>query len=134
MNKPRIRKAHGPEYGIQREVIRFLRTRGWHVERLVGFAWQYGLPDLLAVHPKFGLRFIEVKNPDEYTFTRAQRIKFPILDSFGMGIWIITGATDEEYDKLFGSPNWRDYWKPQWGAINVDELLKQIETEDNDAV
>ncbi len=131
MDKPRIRKQHGPEYGIQRAIVKFLRLRGWHVERVVGIGWQYGLPDLYITHPKFGQRWLEVKNPDEYTFTKHQRQKFPILDAFGTGIWIMVGATEEEYEKLFKPPNWKEYWKDSWGEIDIDALLLEIEEEEN---
>jgi hypothetical protein len=133
MDKPRIRKAHGPEYGIQRDIMRFLRLRGWHVERIIGVGWQFGLPDLYITHPKFGQRWLEVKNDGEYSFTRQQRRKFPILDAFGTGIWILTAATEEEYEKLFKMPNWKDYWKDSWGEIDIEILLREIEEENLDA-
>jgi hypothetical protein len=126
MKKPKIRTAHGPEYGIQKEICNFLRDRGWHIERLIGNALQMGLPDLLVGHPKWGVRFIEVKNSDEYNFTKAQRAKFPILDRYGFGIWILTAATEEEYQKLFSTPNWKDYWKSSWGPLDVDSLLDEL--------
>jgi hypothetical protein len=130
MNRPKIRKAHGPEYGIQKEICCFLRERGWHVERIVGIGWQFGLPDLYITHPKWGQRWLEVKNPGEYTFTKAQRIKFPILDKYGTGIWLLTAATEDEYEKLFKGPNWKDYWKKTWGPIDIDALLAELENED----
>ena len=129
MEPTKIRKAHGPEYGIQQEVVRFLWLRGWWVERLVGFAWQYGLPDLIAGHPKWGIRFVEVKNENAYEMTRAQKLKFPILDKFGFGIWILTEATEEQYDRLFKPPNWKDYWKTNYGPIDIDSLLDTLKDE-----
>ena len=121
--------AHGPEYHIQAEIIRFLRARDWHVERLIGGAFQMGLPDLIAFHRKWGFRFVEVKNAKRYSFTTAQKIKFPILESFKVGIWILVAATQEEYDKLFSPPNWRSYWKPQWKLPtqeDIDEMLDNL--------
>ena len=35
----------------------------------------------------------------------------------GIGIWILTAATQDEYDKLFKLPNWRAYWKESWGRF-----------------
>ncbi len=129
MKRPKIRSAHGPEYGIQKEICSFLRARGWWVERLIGNALQMGLPDLIVGHPKWGVRFVEVKNHDEYNFTRAQKHKFPILDRYGFGIWILTAGTEAEYEKLFAPPNWKEYWKPGWGEINVDELLEELDVD-----
>jgi hypothetical protein len=109
MDKPKIRPKHGPEYGIQKEIIRFLRLRGWWVERLVGLAWQSGLPDLFACHKQHGFRFIEVKYEDKFYFTQAQKCKFPCLMANGAGIWVMTAANDEQYDRLFDTPNVWDY-------------------------
>ena len=40
----------------------------------------------------------------------------------------------EEYDKLFGPPNWRDYWKKSWGDVpDVDALLDELEREGRSA-
>ena len=126
MKKPTIRKKHGPEYGIQNEIVRYLREREWHVERIIGNAFQSGLPDLYAGHKKFGQRWIEVKNESRYDFTKAQKNKFPILDSFNIGIWVLVAATEQEYDKLFKEPNWKEYWKTGYGEINIDQLLEDL--------
>ena len=101
MDRPKIRKAHGPEFGIQRDIVKFLRTKGWWVERLVGMAWQSGLPDLFACHKDFGVRFIEVKFEDKFGFTKAQKCKFPFLMDNGCGIWVLTEASEDQYDRLF---------------------------------
>ncbi len=126
MKRPSIRQKHGPEYGIQNEVIAYLIQRGWHTERIIGNAFQRGLPDLYAGHKKWGQRWIEIKNETRYEFTKAQRHKFPILDSFNIGIWVLVAATEEEYDKLFQPPNWKEYWKTRYGDINLDELLEEL--------
>lgn len=110
----KFRSAHGPEYYIQEDLRKFLQKRGWLVERMVGNAFQYGIPDLYCHHPKYGHRWIDVKNPDSYEFTKHQKVKWPLWDKFGVGIWIIVDATEEEYDKLFKPPNWREYWKEKY--------------------
>lgn len=128
----RIRKpAHGPEWYIQRDLKEFLRARQWQVEQTHGNLFQTGFPDLYVAHLKWGQRWIDCKNPAAYSFTPAQRQKWPVWDSFGIGIWILTAASQEEYDKLFGPPNWRDYWKPFYGPIDIDELLRQLDESDN---
>ncbi len=129
MKKPTIRNRHGPEHGIQKEICQFLRARGWLVQRMIGNALQYGVPDLYIAHSKWGQRWLECKNPQEWNFTQAQRINFPLWDSYNVGIWILTAATKEEYQKLFKVPNWRDYWKNSWGKINVESLLKELDDE-----
>lgn len=128
----RIRKpAHGPEWYIQDELKTFLRARQWHVEQTHGNLFQTGFPDLFVAHRKWGTRWIDCKNPASYKFTGAQREKWPVWEAFGIGIWIIIAASQEEYDKLFGPPNWRDYWKPSYGPIDIDALLRQLDEPDH---
>ena len=127
MEKPRIRESHGPEWKIQQKLIRFLRARKWLVEVTQGNLYQKGFPDLYLSHARFGQRWIDVKNPVAYTFTKAQRIKWPNWEQHGVGIWILVAPTEEEYDKIFQPPNWRKYWKPKWDLEpTVDELLEEL--------
>lgn len=125
----KIRKpAHGPEYHIQADIIKYLKDREWMVERMIGNAYQFGIPDLYARHRKWGERWIDVKNPGAYNFTQAQKIKWPLWESYNCGVWILTAANQEQYDKLFGPPNFRDYWKKSWGKLpDIDKLLDEIE-------
>jgi len=126
MDKPKWRNKHGPEYSIQADVIQFLQARGWHVERMIGNAFQMGIPDIYCYHKKWGERWIDIKNPVHYEYTKAQRWKWPIWEAAGIGVWIMVGATDEEYDKLFKPPNLRDYWKPKYD-IDIDGLLDDLD-------
>jgi len=128
MKTPKLREKHGPEWKIQQNLVRYLRDRGWMVEVMQGNMFQTGIPDLFIAHLKFGIRFIDVKNPGHYTFTRAQRKKWPNWEKYKVGIWILVAADEENYDRLFKPPNMRDYWKPAWGEEpTVDELLKELE-------
>jgi hypothetical protein len=122
------RKKHGPEYQIQKDLINFLKNRGWWVERTHGNLYQQGFPDLYVGHLKFGQRWIDVKNPVAWEFTKAQCQKWPIWHQFGIGIWILTAASKEEYDKLFALPNWHDYWKPRYDEylISADTLMEEL--------
>ncbi len=124
-----MRKRHGKEYFIQKDLIAYLKARGWLVERIVGLAWQFGLPDLYCYHKKWGERWLDVKNPTQYSFTKAQKIKWPLWEQHGCGIWILIAATQEEYNKLFAPPNWRDYVKKPWNIpsqIEIDKMLEEI--------
>ena len=124
----KIKQAkHGPEHKIQQDIVEFLECRGWHVERIVGGMYQSGLPDLYIGHPKWGSRWLEVKNPNRYSFTRQQKHKFPVFEKYRIGIWILTAATQKEYDKLFGPPNWRDYVKKSWNIPTIEEIDKMME-------
>ncbi len=124
------RPKHGPEWYIQRDLMTFMRTRGWLVERMTGNMFQVGIPDLYCFHPKWGERWIDVKNPGKYSFTDDQKKKWPIWDSFKVGIWILTAADQIEYDKLFAPPNWKTFWKPSWDKkFNIVTLLQELRDE-----
>ncbi len=128
----KIRPKHGPEWVIQRDFMRYLRDRGWWVERTHGNLFQQGFPDLYVTHKEYGQRWIDVKNPVSYRYTKAQCQKWPVWDSFGIGIWIIVGATEADYDKLFQPPNWKEYWRPSYDEFLMDPtiLLAELELEE----
>ncbi len=104
-----------PEARIQKALIKFLAVRGWTVMVTHGNMYQQGFPDLYIMHPLFGTKWVEVKNPGKYRFTAAQLKFFPYIARAGarhdpiVGIWILTAATKAEYEKLFGPPNWYLY-------------------------
>lgn len=126
--KPRHRPKHGPEYKIQERLVSFLEARGWLVERMIGNAYQMGIPDLYCHHPQYEYRWIDVKVEGKYSFTSAQREKWPLWEEKGVQIWILTEANQEQYDRLFKPANWRDYWKAEWDTQeSVDELMTLIE-------
>jgi hypothetical protein len=126
MKAKKFRSKTGPEAVIQREFIKFLLQRGWRVERMIGNALQNGIPDIYIMHPKHGDRWVDLKNPHDYEFTRAQRNKWPVWEKYGVGIWIITG--NDDYDKLFGPPNWREYWKPKYDEedLELEQDLQEL--------
>jgi len=68
--------------------------------------YQSGFPDVYAYHARYGTRWIEVKVKDRYKFTPAQLETFPDFSAKNVGIWILTAATEAEYDKLFKPANW----------------------------
>jgi hypothetical protein len=104
---------NGPEAKIQRAIIAMLERKGWYVKVMVGNAFQWGIPDLYATHKVFGPRWVEVKLPDMVgsRFTKAQLEHFPLICSHGHGVWVLTAATQKEYEKLKGRPNWYHYLK-----------------------
>lgn len=105
----KIRPKRGPEAIIQGDIIRYLRARDWFVRPTHGCAYQAGFADLFAAKRRYGPRWIECKNPKSYKFTDAQLKTFPQFSKNGIGIWILTEATDASYDKLFKAPNWATY-------------------------
>jgi len=124
----KFRNKHGPEHKIQNDFISFVQYRGWHAERLIGNQLQVGIPDLLLGHPQHGMRWVDLKAPGKYEFTRAQRWKWPLWERYGMGVWIIIAATEEEYDKLFAPPNMREYWKDKYDeeAAELEQTMQEL--------
>lgn len=109
MQKPKLYDQKGPEWVIQQSIIKMLVDREWFVKVIHGNVYQSGLPDLFACKRRFGSRWIECKNPLKYAFTAAQLETFPRMMAENVGIWVLTAATDAEYDKLFKPPNWYLY-------------------------
>lgn len=130
----RIKRAkHGPEWYIQRDLMRYMRERGWFIKRMTGNMFQSGVPDLYCFHKQWGERWIDVKNDGRYTFTEDQKREWPVWEDAGIGIWILVGATQDQYDLLFKPPNFRDYWKPQWTKeFNLDTILAELRAEEED--
>lgn len=127
MAKNTLKDGSESEFSIQDRIVDYLEAEGWLVERMVGNAYQFGIPDLYCFHPLYGARWIDVKHPYQHTLTKAQRLKWPIWESFNCQIWILVDATQEEYDKLFKECNWRDFWNPKWDSLpTVRELIREI--------
>lgn len=125
-----IRKS--TESKIQSRLMKFLRARGWTVENIHGNLYQSGLPDLYCFKKEYGERWIDVKVEGRYSFTKAQIIKWPKWEIAGIGIWILTDATQKDYDRLFNPPNMRDYWKASYDkVIDIDQLIREHNESDD---
>ena len=105
------KRKRGPEREIQDRIIDFLKVRDWVVMETHGNEYQHGFPDLYAMHPLYGQRWIEVKKPVGYVFTNAQHRFFPLFLACKIGIWIMVEANETEYQKLFEKPNLWKYYK-----------------------
>lgn len=133
----KAKDKEGPESKVQGIWVTFLEAKGWHVERMAMGAFMSGIPDLNICHPRHGERWFEVKIYGKYSFTRAQKRKFPEWEKSGRGIWILGAASKEactkehmlsEYPKLFETPNWRDFWKDSWdNKPDIDQLLGEVD-------
>jgi hypothetical protein len=101
-----------PEMQLQKTIMDDLENQGWVCKPTHGSVMQSGFPDVYATHKFHKQRWIEIKLPDHTRskFTKAQLFWFPRLSENGTGIWILTAATAEEYRKLFGPPNWFQYY------------------------
>lgn len=118
-----------PEASIQKNLIEFLVEMGWVVKATHGSAYSSGFPDLFCWHPCYGLRWVDVKVEDRFSYTKAQCQTWTEWESKGLGVWIMFGESC--YDKLFGPPNFRDYWKPRYDQYlrDVDDILSELDDE-----
>ena len=107
--RPRRTRRSGPEAKIQEAIMAKLKAWDWLCIATHGNEYQMGFPDLYCAHRLYGQRWIECKNPTSYRFTDAQREVFPLMQSKGVGIWILTSAEDVEVMKIFDAPNWHLY-------------------------
>lgn len=105
-----------PESRVRSAIRDYLTLRGWYVVITHGNAFQSGLPDLYATSMKYGARWIEVKLPEMKgsKFTDAQKITFPLLEAHGTKVFILTGADEHNYKKLFKPSNLALYMNGAW--------------------
>lgn len=103
----KISVRNDPEKQIRDAIRDYLVLRKWFVVITHGNAFQSGLPDLFATHAKYGPRWIEVKLPKMKgsQFTQAQNFTLPNMEANGTPVWVLTGADDYNYAKLFKRSN-----------------------------
>ena len=121
-----------PEAALQARIVPWLQERGWHVEVMHGNVFQKGIPDLLLYRADHGYKWVDVKLFVGSVLTKAQCQKWPKWDKAGMQIHIMRDCTDEEYQKIFGPPNWREMWKPRYDAYvrELDDILLEYDNDD----
>lgn len=107
----KFQSKEGPESKIQAAIVKKLTLLKWFVLETHGNMFQRGLPDIYATHRLYGARWIEVKNPESYSFTAAQVSTFPLLVANGAGVWILISDEDSEIKKLMKPCNWYQYFK-----------------------
>ena len=112
---------------IQEDIVQFLTLRGWLVHVTHMNMMEKGWPDLNCLHPKYGPRFVDVKRPQVGQCTKAQKEFWPMMHQFGSGPHIMTAATEFEYKKLFGPPNYADYL-PATGECRELKNVNKYET------
>lgn len=143
MDSFKPRAGHGPEFHIQNRWVDFLEGKKWYVERLVGNAYQSGIPDLFIAHPDHGTRWVDIKVYGSYNFTKAQRLKWPLWEKAGIGIWIIGARSPDEctkefmineYPILMDTPNWRQFWRDSWDIKpDIDKMLEDLDASSENA-
>lgn len=132
VKKPRFRSS--PEKTFQdTKLVPFLQEKGWMVEVMHASFALKGIPDLYCWHPGLQLhRWIDAKLPKGSDLTKAQCQKWPEWERNGLGVWIMKYATEEEYQKLFEPPNWREMWRPRHEKYvrEVNDILDELDDEE----
>jgi hypothetical protein len=114
-----------PELKVRNAIRKMFEGRGWGVWITHGNKYQSGFPDLYVAHPEYGERWIDAKVEGHYSYTKAQKYLWPLWHyRYKVGTWIMTGDGQEQYDRVFRAPNWRDYWRPVWGDPEANLTLK----------
>jgi hypothetical protein len=90
----------------QQDLRELMVLHGWHTEKSHGNKYQSGWPDLVCFHPNYGIKWIEMKVKDR-PLKPSQICTFTKWQQFGAKIYVLQGP--EDYDKLFGKPNWTLY-------------------------
>jgi hypothetical protein len=102
--KKKVRRGKQKETtDVLEPLRRKMQVRGWLVIKLHGNQFQAGLPDLICFHVKFGYRFIELKTKTG-SLSASQIKSFYNLSKHGARIYLLRGP--EDYNLLFGPPNW----------------------------
>ena len=130
--RPRYRASRQPEAVLQEAIVGFLGVRGWFVQNMHGNAFQKGVPDLYLFHQQMNKhRWVDVKRAEAHVFTPDQCRVWP---KWTPGVWIMMGASEEWYQKLFEPPNFMEYWKPRYDKylIPIDEIIEDILEDGND--
>ena len=105
----KLKRGKKPETILQDRIVAMLKLRDWYCRETHGNMYQSGFPDIFSCHRRYGIRWIEVKVLPSYSFTSAQMDVFPEFSGKGVGIWILTEATEFQYKKLFQPPNWHTF-------------------------
>ena len=81
--------------------------------------FEVGWPDLNCLHPRYGVRFIDVKCPHAHRVTPAQVETWPNMHIFGFAPHVMTGANESEYAKLFRPGNYVDFFPEFRGSSKL---------------
>ena len=107
------------ESKIASDIKKLFMSRGWEVMNTHGNQYQKGFPDAYCIHPLYRQRWVEYKRPKVGRYTKDQLKCFPVFEKCGIGVWVMTEASEEQYKAVIvGKPNWRDFLKGKdWDVI-----------------
>lgn len=104
---PRNTVATGPEAVGSRRLKKYMEGQGWYLKKLHGGAYQSGMPDYVAWHPRYGQRWIEMKAPGG-KLRHSQISMFRIMEKYGQHVYVL--ESEKHYGRLFSEKgNWFSY-------------------------
>ena len=102
------RKQKSPEGDLSKLLMHKMRCDGWWCKKLHGSIYQSGLPDIVAIHPNYGTRWIETKSATG-VLSPEQMLEFSKMHKAGARIALINKI--EDYPEcLLGPPNKEVDW------------------------
>lgn len=99
-----------PEHTGQERLRRLMELEGWYVRKTHGSIFSRDWPDLFAMHPKHGTRWIECKTEDGQ-LSDGQVKEFHTWSKHNVGVWVLRNELD--YKWLFEEPNWYMFCLPK---------------------
>jgi len=105
-----FKKPRGkPEKAGSDRLRELMKQEGWYTKKTHGSMFSEDWPDLYAMHPKFGQRWIETKAP-KGALSDGQIKEFHIWSKHGVGVWVL--RDEKDYKWLFEEPNWYKFCLP----------------------
>ena len=99
-------KTTGSKDKNAEDIMLALKMKGYKLMHTHGNIYQRGLPDILAVHPEHGIKWVEVKNK-KFRFTGAQMKYLKQMMVCDFPVWIIQEIN--ELAKLHEPCNLREF-------------------------
>lgn len=97
------------EKDIEHALRALMKSKGWYTLKMHGGMFQSRLPDLYCMHRTYGTRWIELKMPSTGKLSHQQIKEFTLWWKYGTKVWILTGGTEKDYEKLFKPCNLQTY-------------------------
>lgn len=99
-----FKKPRGkPEKEGQTRLVKLMTREGWYCKKTHGSMFSQDWPDLFALHPLHGCRWVEMKTPTG-TLSHGQIAEFSMWMKHGQGVWVC--RDEKDYPFLFKEPNW----------------------------
>lgn len=87
-----------------------MHKEGWYTKKTHGSMYSKSWPDIYAMHPLHGQRWIETKAPSgELSYEQIQ--EFALWAKHNVGVWVL--RDEKDYKWLLEEPNWYKFALPK---------------------